>query len=128
METSPIDKYLHLPPYKLFLLKSYSKASPSIQKPSTTENKRYSAKDHRTIATVAYFASLQQPQSSFQSIHHLRPYRVAWSRFALHCAHVRVDSSQLFRIFNASLVGLCVVDEKHVRSFIFVQIIIFITK
>jgi len=117
METCepPADQYADAVQYKLLTLKSYVSAK-AASAPRLPESKRYSAKDHRTIATVAYFAPLQRPDAYFQSIHHLQPYRVPWAKFALHCAHVRVDFSQLFRVFNAALVGLCVVDEKHVSQ------------
>lgn len=98
--------------YKLLTLKSNV---PHKTQSNQIQQKRYSAKDHRNIGIIAYFAPLHDPRAYFQSIHNLRPYKVAWSKFGLHCTHANVEYNQLLRVFNASLVGLCVVDEKHIK-------------
>lgn len=98
--------------YKLLTLKS--NAPNKTQAMKTIQQKRYSPKDQRNISIISYFAPLQDPNAYFQSIHNLRPYKVSWSKFGLHCAHTRVEYNQLFRVMNASLVGLCAVDEKYV--------------
>lgn len=112
-DTTVVENYKHIN-YKLLSMKSNAPYKTQKNEP-IIQQKRYSPKDHRTIATIAYFAPLQAPTAYFQSIHNLRPYKVAWSKFALHCAHTKVEYNQLFKVFNASLIGLCVVDEKHVR-------------
>lgn len=97
--------------YKLLTLKSKVPVrSPKI----LIQQKRYSAKDHRNIGILSYFSLLQDPKGYFESIHNLRPYKISWSKFGLHCSHAKIEYNQLFRVFNASLVGLCVVDQKHV--------------
>lgn len=100
--------------YQLLALKS--NAPYKTQAVKAIQQKRYSAKDQRNISIIAYFAPLQDPNAYFQSIHNLRPYKVSWSKFGLHCAHARVEYNQLFRVMNASLVGLCTVDEKYVTK------------
>lgn len=76
--------------------------------------KRFSPKDHRNIATIAYFSNLQDSKLCFKPIHNVIPYRVPWSKFGLHVSHSRIQYDQLFRVFNASLVGLCNVDPRFV--------------
>lgn len=100
--------------YKLFILKSYvpSKANKSNR---VEFKKNFSARDHRNIAIIAYFSRLHD-SNSFKSIHNLRPYRISWSKIAIHVTHMVVDLNQLFHVLNASLVGLCQIDEKHVRN------------
>lgn len=98
--------------YKLLTLKSNA---PQKSQNNQTQLKKYSAKDHRNIGIIGYFAPIHDPKAYFQSIHDLRPYKVSWSRFGLHCAHAKVEYDQLFRVLNASLVGLCVVDEKYIK-------------
>ena len=86
--------------------------------------KRFSARDHRNIAVLAYFARLFDTSSSyFTPVHHMRPYCIRWSHIALHVAHARVHFDQLLRVFNASLVALCHVDAKHVskRAYIYMS-------
>jgi hypothetical protein len=99
--------------YKLLVLKSNAPIkTPHVQ----IQQKHYKPIDHRNISIISYFAPLQDPNTHFQSIHNLRPYKVSWSKFAIHCAHARVEYNHLFRVMNASLVGLCVVEEKYVNS------------
>lgn len=108
------------PPYKLYTVKS---AVPKSQPLATntdepnraTNKKRFSPRDHRNLAIVAYFSRLQQTPT-FVPIHHLRPYRIGWSKIGLHVSHMRIDLSQLFNVFNASLVGLCRCDPKYVKD------------
>ena len=99
--------------YKLITLKSNvpCKNSKFTKNPP---QKGISAKDHRNIAILAYFSKLYESDVYFKPIHCLRPYRVSWSKLALHVLHSRVDSEQLFRVFNASLVCLSSVDSKYV--------------
>jgi hypothetical protein len=100
--------------YKLLILKS-NVPSKNCAKNSMQQQKRYSPKDHRNISIISYFSYLQDLNLTyFQSIHHIRPYRVSWSKFALHVAHAKVEYNQLLKVFNASLIGLCQVDVKYV--------------
>ena len=101
--------------YKLLTLKSrtpYKTAKFQLKSPQ----KRFSPKDHRTVAVISYFSNLQEENLIFKPIHHLKPYKISWSKLALHISHSKVDYDQLFRVFNASLVGLCQVDSKFVSS------------
>lgn len=79
--------------------------------------KRLSAKDQRNLAILAYFSKLNESDIYFKSIHSLRPYKISWSKLALHVSHSKVEYDQLFRVFNASLVCLASVDKKFVRIF-----------
>lgn len=97
--------------YKLLTLKS---KVPVRSQKNLIQQKRYSAKDHRNIGVLAYFSLLQDPKAYFESIHNLVPYKVSWSKFGLHCSHAKIEYNQLLKVFNASLVGLCVVDQKYV--------------
>lgn len=101
-----------LPSYKLFPVKS---AVPKSQNTGDdrTNKKRFSPRDHRNVAIIAYFSRLQD-SNTFIPIHHLRPYRISWSKIGLHVSHMRIDFSQFFNVFNASLVGLCQCDPKFV--------------
>ena len=113
LPTSNIVAYNRDITYKLITLKSNV---PFKNQPKhLVQSKRYSAKDHRNIAIIAYFSNLQNPNIYFQPINQLRPYKVSWSKFALHCSHAKIEYNQLFRVFNASLIGLCCVKDKHVR-------------
>lgn len=100
--------------YKLITLKSGAPFK-STKYSKQTPQKRLSPRDHRTIAIIAYFSKLHDYGSYFKPIHHLRPYRLPWSKFALFVTHSRVDYEQFFRVFNASLVSLSQVDSKYVR-------------
>lgn len=101
------------PKYNHIILKSYAphKSSKYVKQ---APQKRISPRDHRNIAIVAYFSSLHENSAYFKPIHHLRPYRISWSKLALHVSHSRVDYDQFFRVFNASLVSLSHVDSKLV--------------
>ena len=109
-----VDDYNHIN-YKFLVLKSNAPYK-SSRFQTKSPQKRFSPKDHRTIAILAYFASLQDPKLCFKPIHHIRPYKISWSKLALHISHAKVDYDQLFRVFNASLVGLCQVDPKYVNK------------
>ncbi|CAF0868791.1 unnamed protein product [Brachionus calyciflorus] len=100
--------------YKLITLKSNApcKNSKFTRNPP---QKSLSAKDHRNIAILAYFAKLNESDVYFKPIHHLRPYRISWSKLALHVIHSRVDYEQFFRVFNASLVCLSSIDQKFIK-------------
>lgn len=100
--------------YKLIVIKSRAPCK-TQQFPTKSSQKRFSPRDHRNIATIAYFSNLQDPKQYFKPIHYLRPYRVPWSKFGLHVSHSKVQYDQLFRVFNASLVGLCSVEPKFVN-------------
>lgn len=89
--------------------------SPDILINNKRNKQTYSAKDHRTIAVIAYFSALYENQIYFKAIHHVKPYRVPWSRFAVHVAHIKVAYEQIFYALNASLVGLCRIDEKYIK-------------
>ena len=106
-----------LPNYKLFTinrtLASNNNSNSTCVRRKTTN---YLAKDHREVAIIAYFSSLQEKHTYFRPIHHIKPYRVPWSHFALHVAHSRVAYEEIFRALNASLVGLCKIDEKYIRK------------
>jgi polynucleotide 5'-hydroxyl-kinase GRC3/NOL9 len=103
--------------YELIVLKS---RAPSKTNQVKCPQKRFSPRDHRNIAIMAYFSRMQDTNSvNFRSVHHLRPYRVSWSKLALHVSHSRVDFNQLFRVFNASLVGLCQIDSNYVNYYFF---------
>lgn len=82
-----------------------------------TNQKRFSPRDHRNLATMAYFSALQNTNSPFKSIHHLTPYRISWSKLGLYVSHTRISYDQLLRVFNASLVGLCCVESQYVILF-----------
>ena len=110
-----IEEYNHID-YKLLTLKSNAPHK-SSRFQNKSPQKRFSPKDHRTIAIIGYFSRLQDPSLCFKPIHHLRPYKILWSKLALHISHAKVDYDQLFRVFNASLVGLCKVDPKCVSSY-----------
>lgn len=99
--------------YKLMTLKSNvpSKNSKFTKHPL---QKNLSAKDHRNLAILAYFSKLNEFDVYFRPIHHIRPYRISWSKLALHVTHLKVEYEQLFRVFNASLVCLANVDKKFV--------------
>ena len=99
--------------YKLITLKSGAPSKTS-KFPTNSPQQRFSPKDHRNIAILTYFSRLQEPKLSYKLIHFLRPYRVPWSKFALHVAHTRVDFDQLLRVLNTSLVGLCSVQTQFV--------------
>ena len=103
--------------YKLLILKSsapYKTQKYQIKSPQ----KSFSPRDHRNIAIITYFSKLQDPKTLyFKSIHHIRPYKISWSKIALHVCHAKVEYDQLFRIFNASLIGLCQVEPKYVSLF-----------
>ena len=101
--------------YKLIAFKSRTPVK-STQFVKATPQKRFSPRDHRNIAIIAYFSRMQESASMFSSIHHVRPYRVPWSKLAMHVCHMRVDYDQLFRAFNASLVGLCQTDPANVMK------------
>lgn len=103
--------------YKLYTLKS---AVPSSKVQSSNSvlkekisKKNFSPRDHRNIATLAYFSKLQD-SITFKTIHNLKPYKIAWSKICLHVSHMKIDYSQLLKVFNASLIGLCQVDPKYV--------------
>ncbi len=100
--------------YKLLLLKSHVAYKTSKFQISKPAQKRFSPKDHRNFAIIAYFSNLQDLNTCFKPIHHLKPYKILWSKLGLHISHSKVDYDQLFRVFNASLVGLCQVDSKYV--------------
>ena len=108
-----IDPYGHIN-YKLLSLKSYVPYKSAQYQSLKSAQKRFSPKDHRNIAIIAYFSNLQDLNTCFKPIHHLRPYKILWSKLGLHISHSKVDYDQLFRVFNASLVGLCQVDSKYV--------------
>ena len=100
--------------YKLISLKSsvpHKTGKFDVKSPQ----KRFSPKDHRNMAILAYFVQLQEPRLYFKPINYLRPYRVPWYKFALHVNHASVEYNQLLRVFNASLVGLCSIDPKYVN-------------
>lgn len=102
--------------YKLLELKS-SAPHKTVQYQKQTPQKRFSARDHRNLAILAYFSELQDKETknlNYTPIHHIRPYKILWSKLALHVSHMRVDFKELFRVFNASLVGLCQIDNKYV--------------
>lgn len=100
--------------YKLYVVKSaVPKFSNDPVNSQQRSKKNFSPRDHRNLGIIAYFSRLQD-SNTFVSIHHLRPYRIAWSKTCLHVSHMRIDYSQLFNVFNASLVGLCRCDPKYV--------------
>jgi len=102
--------------YKHISIKSRAPIK-SQQHPNLSQ-KRFTPLDHRNIASIAYLSHLQESkQYQFVSIHHIRPYKVSWSKFGLHVSHQRIQYDQMFRVFNASLVGLCYVDPKFVSSY-----------
>jgi polynucleotide 5'-hydroxyl-kinase GRC3/NOL9 len=103
-----------IPNYKLLTIDRSSSSSTTNNRRLKTSN--YSAKDHRAMAIIAYFSSLQDRHSFFKPIHHIKPYRVPWSHFALHVAHMKVSYEELFRVFNASLVGLCKIEDKYIKK------------
>ncbi len=108
----PLNKHT-APGYQHFVLER------NLRKDSESTRKRrfYSPKDHRTIATICYFADLHDSVTGFRSIHQLRPYRIPWSKFGMHVLHVKIEFSEIFRVFNASLVALCRVDPKFLKNF-----------
>jgi polynucleotide 5'-hydroxyl-kinase GRC3/NOL9 len=103
--------------YKHLVLKSHVPFKIAKFQSPKPPQKRFSPKDHRNFAIIAYFSSLQDLNMCFKPIHHLRPYKILWSKLGLHISHSQVDYDQLFRVFNASLVGLCQVDSKYVSFF-----------
>lgn len=111
-KNKPIDSTAEID-YKLIVIKSRAPYK-SQQFPIKSSQKRFSPRDHRNLATLAYFSNLQDPKQ-YKPFHQIRPYKVSWSKFALHVSHTRIQYDQLLRVFNASLVGLCVVDPKFVR-------------
>lgn len=108
---------IDLPTYKLYAIKSpVPRAQASVIEEAYKSNptkKKLSPRDHRNLAILAYFSRMQD-SNTFVSIHHLRPYRISWSKIGLYVSHMRIDLSQLFNVFNASLVGLCSCDPKYV--------------
>lgn len=98
----------NMPNFELFTINRDSSES------KTKITRSYSAKDHRTIATIAYFAELQEDLYNFKYFNHLKPYIVSWSNFAIHIPHVHVSHDEIFHILNASLVGLCVIEKKFI--------------
>jgi polynucleotide 5'-hydroxyl-kinase GRC3/NOL9 len=104
--------------YDLLTLKSRAPVK-TVQFAKKSPQKRFSPRDHRNIAVLAYFSRMQEP-SVFRSVHHLKPLRVSWNKLALHVSHTRVDYDQLLRAFNATLVGLCYVDPAYVSLIGFV--------
>jgi polynucleotide 5'-hydroxyl-kinase GRC3/NOL9 len=107
-----IDLYSNIN-YNLVILKSGAPFK-SNKFQTKSPQKRFSARDHRNIAILAYFSSLFDPKSFFTPINYLRPYKLSWSKVNLHVNHSRIDYDQLLRVFNASLVGLCQIDPKYV--------------
>ncbi len=107
----PLSKHDRLN-YQLIVLERNLKRDGDL----TRKRRAYSAKDHRTIGTISYFADLHDGLSGFKSIHHLRPYRIPWSKFALHVLHAQIDFNEIFRVFNASLIALCKVDLKFLKK------------
>ena len=107
------------PIYKLYTIdrSAYKLQSNDNEK---NQNRRkpivYSAKHHRTIAILAYFSALQENQTFFRPIHHIKPYRIPWHHFAVHVSHMQVVYEELFRVLNASLVGLCKIDDKFIKK------------
>ena len=99
------------PNYKLLTI---DRSAPTTGPANRRSN--YSAKDHRSMAIIAYFSSLQEKHAFFKPIHHIKPYRVPWSHFALHVAHMKVSYQELFRVFNASLIGLCKIEDKFIKK------------
>ena len=109
----PVQKQIDKLSYRLLLIKSYAPfKTPRFQ--TQAPQKLFSPRDHRNIATIAYFARLHDNAMHFKPIHQLKPYRVPWSKFALHVCHIDVPYQELLKAFNASLVALCTVDPKHV--------------
>jgi polynucleotide 5'-hydroxyl-kinase GRC3/NOL9 len=109
------DSNLHLPSYKLLTLKSQTPYK-TAQFQLKSSQKRFSSRDHRTIAILAYFSRLQEPNVGIKPVHHLKPYKIRWSKLGVHISHAKVDYDELFRVFNAALVGLCQVDSKHITK------------
>lgn len=105
-----------IPMYKLYAVKSAVPKIKSNNDEESNSRKKFSPRDHRNLAIISYFSRLQNT-NTFVPIHHLRPYRIAWSKIGIHVSHMRVDLSQLFNVFNASLVGLCNCDPKYVRFY-----------
>lgn len=101
--------------YRLLLIKSYAPFK-SAKFQAQAPQKLFSPRDHRNIATIAYFARLHDNATHFKPLHHLKPYRVPWSKFALHVCNVKVPYHQLLTSFNASLVALCSVDPNYVMD------------
>lgn len=80
------------------------------------KHRNYTPKDHRNLATIAYFSQLHDTHHYFKAIHHLKPYKIPWSRFAVHVAHMQVPHEEIFHVLNASLVALCRVDEIYMKT------------
>lgn len=116
-DTMEVDE-AHQTSYKLLILKS-SAPYKTQRYQAKSPQKCFSPRDHRNLAIITYFSKFQDPKMLyFKPIHHIRPYKISWSKIALHVCHAKVEYDQLFRIFNASLIGLCQVDPKYVSLFI----------
>ena len=101
--------------YELITLKSSAPYKTNVFKAKTPQ-KKYSPRDHRNLAIIAYFSRLQLSNNYFKPIHQIQPLKVSWSKLALHVSHVKVDYDQLLRVFNANLVSLCQVDPNYVNN------------
>lgn len=69
--------------------------------------------EHRELSLLAYLSQLQSPDPGpIRPLHSLTPYQVPHTAVALGVIHCEVVPSHMFYAANASLVGLCCLEEK----------------
>ncbi|XP_062397026.1 polynucleotide 5'-hydroxyl-kinase NOL9 [Sardina pilchardus] len=67
----------------------------------------------RDLALMGYFSQMQAPDSSLvRPLHCFTPYQVSLSAVAIGVTHCDVAPAHILYAANASLVGLCCLDEK----------------
>ncbi|XP_076133118.1 polynucleotide 5'-hydroxyl-kinase NOL9 isoform X2 [Alosa pseudoharengus] len=82
---------------------------------SSGEMRHQRSNELRDLALMGYFSQMQAPDSSLiRPLHCFTPYQVSLSAVAIGVTHCDVAPTHILYAANASLVGLCCLDEKVV--------------
>ena len=82
---------------------------------SPSGHEKYRPKDLRNLMLLTYFGQLQSEQGPTKNLAELQPHSVPWSAVGVHICSGVVDNSQVMYALNASVVALCIADEKMVN-------------
>lgn len=75
-------------------------------------HEKYRPKDLRNLMLLAYFGQLQPVQGPTKNLAELQPHTMLWSAVGIHICTGSVVNSQVMYALNASVVALCIADEK----------------
>ena len=81
---------------------------------SPSGHEKYRPKDLRNLMVLAYFGRLQSLHGPLKDISELQPYELPWDAVAVHVCNGAVDNRQVMYQLNASVVALCIADDRTV--------------